>query len=106
MPHKPQHTLDFDDDDFEPLSSGEYDFANPPKGGDAKLEWIEDLQAGRDEVRGCTSPNATNYNPAATKDEFGKTKSSYSLRVPYYINLAPDRDLLVALNYMSSRRFI
>jgi LPS-assembly protein len=26
--------------------------------------------------------------------------------VPYYFNLAPDRDLLLALNYMSSRRFI
>jgi LPS-assembly protein len=31
---------------------------------------------------------------------------AYSLRVPYYLNLAPDRDLLVALTYMSSRRFI
>ena len=38
--------------------------------------------------------------------ESGQTDNSYSLRVPYYINLAPDRDLLVALNYMSSRRFI
>ena len=26
--------------------------------------------------------------------------------MPYYFNLAPDRDLLVALTYMSSRRFI
>jgi LPS-assembly protein len=31
---------------------------------------------------------------------------SYSLRIPYYFNLAPDRDLLLALTYMSSRRFI
>ncbi|MDC1386590.1 LPS assembly protein LptD [Candidatus Thioglobus sp.] len=42
----------------------------------------------------------------STYTEQGQTEGSYSLRVPYYINLAPDRDLLVALNYMSSRRFI
>jgi len=42
----------------------------------------------------------------STYTEPGKTEGSYSLRVPYYINFAPDRDLLVALNYMSSRRFI
>ena len=36
----------------------------------------------------------------------GQKDDAYSLRVPYYFNLAPDRDLLVALNYMSSRRFI
>jgi len=56
---------------------------------------------------GFLTPNYTTYtDPAATKDEFGKTKSSYSLRVPYYLNLAPDRDLLLALNYLSSRSFI
>jgi LPS-assembly protein len=42
----------------------------------------------------------------STYTEPGQTEGSYSLRVPYYINLAPDRDLLIALNYMSSRRFI
>ena len=42
----------------------------------------------------------------STYTEPGQIDSSYSLRVPYYFNLAPDRDLLVALNYMSSRRFI
>ena len=56
---------------------------------------------------GFLTPNYTTYTDrAATKDEYGKTKSSYSLRVPYYFNIAPDRDLLVALTYMSSRRFI
>ena len=42
----------------------------------------------------------------STYTEPGQKKGSYSLRVPYYINLAPDRDLLVAINFMSSRRFI
>ena len=42
----------------------------------------------------------------STYTEPGQTENSYSLRVPYYFNIAPDRDLLVALNYMSSRRFI
>jgi len=56
---------------------------------------------------GFLTPSYTTYkDSAATKDEYGKTKNSYSLRVPYYFNLAPDRDLLLALNYMSSRRFI
>jgi len=56
---------------------------------------------------GFLTPNYSTYTDSdATKDEFGKTKSSYSLRIPYYFNIAPDRDLLVALTYMSSRRFI
>jgi LPS-assembly protein len=38
--------------------------------------------------------------------ETGQTDESYRFRVPYYFNIAPDRDLLVALTYMSSRRFI
>ena len=41
-----------------------------------------------------------------TYTETGQTDESYRLRVPYYFNIAPDRDLLVALTYMSSRRFI
>ena len=49
---------------------------------------------------GFLTPNYSTYT------EPGQTESSYSLRVPYYVNLAPDRDLLVALNYMSSRRFV
>ena len=35
-----------------------------------------------------------------------KTKRSYSLRVPYYFNIAPDRDLILALTHMTSRGFI
>ena len=49
---------------------------------------------------GFLTPDYSTYN------EIGQTKDSYRLRVPYYFNLAPDRDLLVALTYMSSRRFI
>ncbi len=49
---------------------------------------------------GFLTPNYSTYN------ETGQNEDSYSLRVPYYFNLAPDRDLLLALTYMSSRRFI
>ena len=42
----------------------------------------------------------------STYTETGQTDDSYRFRVPYYFNIAPDRDLLVALTYMSSRRFI
>jgi LPS-assembly protein len=49
---------------------------------------------------GFLTPDYTKYK------ETGQTDSSYRFRVPYYINIAPDRDLLVALTYMSSRRFI
>ncbi|MFL2459220.1 MAG: LPS-assembly protein LptD [Candidatus Pseudothioglobus sp.] len=46
---------------------------------------------------GFLTPDYSTYN------ETGQNKDSYSLRVPYYFNLAPDRDLLLALTYMSSR---
>ena len=49
---------------------------------------------------GFLTPDYSTYNEA------GQNEDSYSLRVPYYFNLAPDRDLLLALTYMSSRRFI
>ena len=49
---------------------------------------------------GFLTPNYYTYNESGQKDD------EYSVRVPYYFNLAPDRDLLVALTYMSSRRFI
>jgi len=56
---------------------------------------------------GFLTPNYTTYtDTAAIADSAGIKESSYSVRIPYYFNLAPDRDLLVALNYMSSRRFI
>ena len=38
--------------------------------------------------------------------ETSQTKRSYSLRVPYYFNIAPDRDLVFALTHMTSRGFI
>jgi LPS-assembly protein len=49
---------------------------------------------------GFLTPDYSTYN------EPGQTDDAYRLRVPYYFNLAPDRDLLVALTYMSSRNFV
>ena len=49
---------------------------------------------------GFLTPNYSSYKEPSLKED------SYSVRIPYYINLAPDQDLLVALTYMSSRRFI
>jgi LPS-assembly protein len=56
---------------------------------------------------GFLTPDYSSYTDEATvADTTGKKEGSYSFRIPYYFNLAPDRDLLLALNYMSSRRFI
>jgi LPS-assembly protein len=60
-----------------------------------KYSWV---LAGRGS--GFLTPDYSRYS------EPGQNDDAYSLRVPYYFNLAPDRDLLVALTYMSSRRFI
>jgi LPS-assembly protein len=60
-----------------------------------KYSWV---LAGRGS--GFLTPDYSTYN------ETGQSDDAYSFRVPYYFNLAPDRDLLVALTYMSSRRFI
>ena len=60
-----------------------------------KYSWV---LAGRGS--GFLTPDYSTYN------EPGQNDDAYSLRIPYYLNLAPDRDLLVALTYMSSRRFI
>jgi len=49
---------------------------------------------------GFLTPNYSSYA------EPGAAGYSSSLRVPYYFNLAPDRDLLIALTAMSSRGFI
>ena len=49
---------------------------------------------------GFLTPNYDSYTEAS------QTEHSYSLRVPYYFNIAPDRDLVVAMKYMSSRGFI
>ena len=46
---------------------------------------------------GFLAPDINRYK------ESGKTKNEFGYRVPYYFNIAPDQDLLVALNYMSSR---
>jgi LPS-assembly protein len=46
---------------------------------------------------GLLTPDYSSYN------EPGQKERAYSFRLPYYFNLAPDRDLLVALTYMSSR---
>ncbi|MDA8691538.1 LPS assembly protein LptD [Candidatus Pseudothioglobus singularis] len=60
-----------------------------------KYSWV---LAGRGS--GFLTPDYSQYN------EPGQNDDAFSLRIPYYLNLAPDRDLLVALTYMSSRRFI
>jgi LPS-assembly protein len=49
---------------------------------------------------GFLTPSYSTYNESGQKDD------EYSVRVPYYFNLAPDRDLLVAATYMSSRRMV
>jgi len=49
---------------------------------------------------GFLTPDYSSYTEA------GQPANSNSIRIPYYFNLAPDRDLLVALNYMSSRSLV
>ena len=49
---------------------------------------------------GFLTPNFTTYN------ETGTNEDSFSYRVPYYFDIAPDKDLLLALNYMSSRSYL
>jgi LPS-assembly protein len=60
-----------------------------------KYSWV---LAGRGS--GFLTPDYSTYNEPTQKD------NAWSYRVPYYINLAPDRDLLVALTYMSSRGLV
>jgi LPS-assembly protein len=60
-----------------------------------KYSWVLDGRGS-----GFLTPNYSSYL------EPGADDYSSSLRVPYYFNLAPDRDLLVALTAMSSRGFI
>ena len=57
-----------------------------------KYSWVLDGRGS-----GFLTPDYSSYN------ESDRIKDSYSLRVPYYFNLAPDRDLLLALTYMTSR---
>ena len=49
---------------------------------------------------GFLTPDFDTYNEPSLKDR------SYRIRVPYYFNIAPDRDLVAALTYMSSRGFL
>jgi len=49
---------------------------------------------------GFLTPDFEKYNEPEKKED------SIRWRVPYYLNIAPDRDLLLALTYMSSRGFI
>jgi LPS-assembly protein len=49
---------------------------------------------------GFLSPEISRYKESENPD------TETSLRVPYYFNLAPDRDLLTALTFMSSRGVI
>ena len=49
---------------------------------------------------GFLAPDINRYK------ETGKNKNELGLRIPYYFNISPDQDLLLALNYMSSRGLI
>ncbi len=49
---------------------------------------------------GFLTPDFDNYK------EPSQTERSFRIRVPYYFNIAPDRDLVAAMSYMSSRGFI
>ena len=49
---------------------------------------------------GFLTPDYDNYRESTKKDR------SFRVRVPYYFNIAPDRDLVLALTYMSSRGLI
>ena len=58
---------------------------------------------------GFLAPSYDNYSESAINDKDGNLVSddrSYRFRMPYYFNIAPDRDLILALSYMSSRGFV
>ena len=46
---------------------------------------------------GFLTPDYDNYNEPSQKNR------AHRIRVPYYFNIAPDRDLVAAITYMSSR---
>ena len=57
---------------------------------------------------GFLTPSYDKYNDPLYSDESSifhdpDHKKSYRLRIPYYFNIAPDRDLILAYTYMSSR---
>jgi len=47
---------------------------------------------------GLLSPSFSSYTDSSKSND-----SSFQLKIPYYINIAPDRDLLLTLNQLSSR---
>ena len=47
---------------------------------------------------GFLAPNFGSYN-----DSSSSADSNYQVRIPYYFNIAPDRDFLLSLNQLSSR---
>ena len=55
----------------------------------------------QEEDQASLTPDYSSYSEPAIPAVWKNNSSS--LRVPYYFNLAPDRDLLVALTAMSSR---
>lgn len=58
---------------------------------------------------GFLTPSYDSYTESDSFDKDGKLVSygrSQRFRVPYYFNIAPDRDLIAAMSYMSSRGFI
>ena len=53
---------------------------------------------------GFLTPDYDNYKETALPGQDSDLiERSYKVRVPYYFNLAPDRDLVAALTFMSSR---
>lgn len=56
-------------------------------------EWILE---GRES--GFLSPNFGSYN-----ELYNNKGLSYRVRIPYYFNIAPDRDFLLSINYLSTR---
>ena len=59
----------------------------------SNYQWVLD---GRES--GLLSPSFGSYNESANNEG-----NSYQIRIPYYFNIAPERDLLIAINYLSSR---
>ena len=56
---------------------------------------------------GFLTPDYDNYKETALPGQDPKSiERSYRIRVPYYFNIAPDRDLVAALTFMSSRGLI
>jgi len=46
---------------------------------------------------GFLAPSFSSYSDESS------AKDGYSIRIPYFLNIAPDRDLLIGLNYLSTR---